>query len=371
MEAGKMLAKFKVRNFKNFRDELALDLQNIKNYEFNTEAISNNIIKDAICYGPNAAGKTSLGYAILDIALHLTDKDRKMDAYTQYCNLNSDEKIVHFEYTFRFDEDEVQYLYEKTSPLKVLREIVFINGHKVIESEVGREPQISLPGTEQLNTKLWDGSISFVKYVAANTSLDGKIKECYLFSRFIDFVNRMLFFSSVNGNRYIGASNVNGTICGIIAEANEVKGLQQFLEDMGIHYQLELGETDDGPNIYAVFKSSKVLLSKVWSSGTRALCSLYIWLMKNKSLSFMYLDEFDAFYHYEMSQAVVEYLKKYPVQVIFTSHNTNLMTNELLRPDCNFELRDNKIIAFSDKTQKALRKAHNIPKMYKAGAFNE
>ena len=26
---------------------------------------------------------------------------------------------------------------------------------------------------------------------------------------------------------------------------------------------------------------------------------------------------------------------------------------------------------FSDKTQKALRKAHNIPKMYKAGAFNE
>lgn len=371
MEAGQMLAKFKVRNFKNFRDELSLDLQNVKNYEFNTEAISNDMIKDAIFYGPNAAGKTSLGYAILDITLHLTDKDRKMDAYTQYCNLNSEEKVVHFEYTFRFGKDQVQYLYEKNSPLKVLREKVLINGRNVIDSEVGRKPQISLPGTEQLNTELWDGSISFVKYVSANTSLNSKIKECQLFTQFIDFVNRMLFFSSVNGNRYIGASNVHGTICGIIAEANEVKGLQHFLEKMGIYYQLELGETDDGPSIYAVFKSSKAILSKVWSSGTRALCGLYIWLMNNRTLSFMYLDEFDAFYHYEISQAVVEYLKKYPVQVIFTSHNTNLMTNELLRPDCNFELRDNKIMAFSDKTQKALRKAHNIPKMYKAGAFNE
>ena len=366
-----MLAKFKVRNFKNFRDELSFDLQNVKNYEFNSEAIYNNIIKDAICYGPNAAGKTSLGYAIMDITLHLTDKDRKMEPYTQYCNLNSGEKIVHFEYSFRFGANEVRYLYEKSSPMKVVREQLFINGRKVIESELGNKPQISLPGTEQLNTDLWDGSISFVKYVSANTALDQEIQECHLFSQFIDFVNRMLFFSSVNGNRYMGASNITGTICGIIAEAGEVKGLQKFLEDMGITYQLELGETDDGPSIYAVFKSSKVLLSKVWSSGTRALCSLYVWLMQIRTLSFMYLDEFDAFYHYEMSQAVIEYLKKYPVQVIFTSHNTNLMTNELLRPDCNFELRDNRITAFSDKTKKALRKAHNIPKMYKAGAFNE
>lgn len=366
-----MLARFKVRNFKSFRDELVFDLQNINNYEFNTDCISNNIIKDAICYGPNAAGKTNLGYAILDIILHLTDKEKRLESYKQYCNLNSDEKVAHFEYTFRFDEDEVCYLYEKSTPLQVVREIFSINGHKVIESEVGKIPKISLSGTEQLNMDLWDENISFLKFVSANTKLDRTNKECRLFCQFFDFVNHMLFFSSVNGNRYIGTSNIYGSICGIIAESGETRGLQNFLADMGIHYQLEAGETDEGYSIYAVFKNSRVLFSKIWSSGTRAICCLYVWLMQSKNLSFMYLDEFDAFYHYEMAQTVVEHLKKYPVQVVFTSHNTNLMTNELLRPDCNFELRDNQIASFAGKTQKALRKAHNIPKMYKAGAFNE
>ena len=367
-----MLARFKVKNFKNFRDELVLDLRNVKNYEFNTNAVfDNNIIKDAICYGPNAAGKTSLGYAILDITLQLTDKARKLEFYTPYLNLESDEKRAVFEYTFCFEENEVIYYCEKSSPMKVTREIFSVNGHKLLESEIGKIPKTFLPGTEQLNLDMWDGSISFVKYVAANTKLNRNIMECRVFYQFIEYVNRMLFFSSLNGNLYIGASNVHGSICRIIAEAGETQELQTFLANVGIYYQLETGESEDGLTIYAVFKNSRALLSKVWSSGTRSLCALYIWLMQSRELSFMYLDEFDAFYHYEIAQTVVEYLKKYPIQVIFTSHNTNLMTNELLRPDCNFELKDNAITAFSDKTNKALRKAHNIPKMYKAGAFDE
>ena len=34
------------------------------------------------------------------------------------------------------------------------------------------------------------------------------------------------------------------------------------------------------------------------------------------------------------------------------------------------ELKDNKIKAISDLTEKELRQAHNLQKMYKAGAFN-
>lgn len=367
-----MLARFKVRNFKNFRDELVLDLRNVKNYEFNTDVVSgNNIIKDAIFYGPNAAGKTSLGYAILDLTLHLTDKAKNPVFHTPYFNLESDEKSAFFEYTFCFGENVAVYSCEKASPLEVTREIFSVNGHKLVESETGKVPQLSLPGTESLNTDMWDGRISFVKYIAANTRLDRNITECGVFYQFIDYVNGMLFFSNLHGNRYIGAANIHGPVCEIIAGAGKTQNLQEFLAKAGIHYQLETVESDEGPTICAVFKKTRVLLSKVWSSGTRSLCGLYVWLMQVHSLSFMYLDEFDAFYHYEIAQTVVEDLKKYPVQVIFTSHNTNLMTNELLRPDCNFELKNNRVRAFSDKTQKALRRAHNIPKMYRAGAFDE
>lgn len=90
-----------------------------------------------------------------------------------------------------------------------------------------------------------------------------------------------------------------------------------------------------------------------------------------KDMSFVVIDEFDAFYHYELAEAVVKKLIALDAQIIFTSHNTDLITNDLLRPDCYFELRDNQIKSLADRTSKALQQAHNLQKMYKAGAFNE
>ena len=58
------------------------------------------------------------------------------------------------------------------------------------------------------------------------------------------------------------------------------------------------------------------------------------------------------------------------LQIFTTTHNTYLMSNDLLRPDCYFILKNNKIKAISDLTEKELRQAHNLQKMYKAGAFN-
>lgn len=46
-----MLAEFKVRNYKNFQDELQFSLESGKNYEFNQEAIQNGIIKDSVIIG--------------------------------------------------------------------------------------------------------------------------------------------------------------------------------------------------------------------------------------------------------------------------------------------------------------------------------
>lgn len=84
------------------------------------------------------------------------------------------------------------------------------------------------------------------------------------------------------------------------------------------------------------------------------------------------MDEFDAFYHTDLSMAVVrKILGIEDVQAVITSHNTDLLSNQLLRPDCFFKMEDNKIKAFSDLTPKALREAHNLQKMYKAGAFND
>lgn len=366
-----MLKKFKVRNFKNFRDEMEWDFSNVKNYEFGGQLIRNGILKNAIVYGRNAAGKSNLGFAIFDITQHLTDTAQKTQKYRPYLNFNSNDRLVYFEYTFCFGENVLVYCYEKEETRKILREKILINNRQVLLADKDCSPVIDLKGAEQLNLKLWDGSISLVKYVAKNTILDTSDKACWTFMQFIDFVNRMIWFSSVAGNQYIGYSNMSGSICGSIIELNAVKEFQEFLLEMGIELQLVAKDDGEEKNLYCICKNKMVLLQDIWSSGTRSLAFLFLWYKQMEEMSFVFIDEFDAFYHYELAEAVVRKLLEMDAQIIFTSHNTDLLTNDLLRPDCYFELRDNQIKSFSDRTSKALRQAHNIQKMYKAGAFDE
>ena len=84
------------------------------------------------------------------------------------------------------------------------------------------------------------------------------------------------------------------------------------------------------------------------------------------------MDEFDAFYHFELSRNIIEFILQYKnMQAILTSHNTYLANNNLLRPDCYFILKDGKIKTFVDSTDRELREGHNIEKMLREGEFDE
>ncbi len=365
-----MLQEFKVRNYKNFRDELDFSLKTIKNYEFNKNIVDNGIIRDSLVIGENASGKTNLGYAILDIIWHLTDKGRR-DIRWSPNYFNSDTN-VYFEYTFRFDESMIVYSYEKEQADKVVRERLYIDGKKVIENDRS-EMWVSLKGAENLNLKNYKRDISLVKYVYANTILDVNDQNCKVFQEFMQFVNGMLWFSSTEGNNYIGFSNERGNLFEAIASReNGVEKLQAFLREAGIDYQLIVRDKGEGKNIYCKMGQKEVPLSSVVSSGTRSLIFFFFWYLQAEQVSFLYIDEFDAFYHTDLSAAVVKkVIELQNVQAIVTSHNTDLLSAGLLRPDCIFKLEENKIKSFSELTEKALREAHNLQKMYKAGAFND
>ena len=99
----------------------------------------------------------------------------------------------------------------------------------------------------------------------------------------------------------------------------------------------------------------------------------YFWFQRireKSKVTFLFIDEFDAFYHHELSALIVKELKKIGVQFILTTHNTSILTNDLLRPDCYFLMKKDIIRSLSKRTSKELREAHNIEKMYKAGSFD-
>ena len=58
-----------------------------------------------------------------------------------------------------------------------------VNGQEIISAETGFRAKVNLKGAEQLNLDMWDGSISFVKYVAKNTVLSNWQGKKILFQK--------------------------------------------------------------------------------------------------------------------------------------------------------------------------------------------
>ena len=367
-----MLKEFRVRNFMNFRDELVFSLQSGKNYEFNNNVIQNGLVKTAAVVGYNASGKSNLGNAILDITNHITDSRNTSVRNGLYTNLDTKDKEAHFSYLFQFDQHSVKYVYDKSDVQTIRREQVWIDGKTVLKKD-GEDLLIHLSGAENVNRDNINSNMSLVRYIYANTTLNTEDDDAKIFIKFVEFVKGMLISTSTDIRKYAGFTDITGSVFSLICEQEHgVEELEQFLRQLGISYHLVVLEDEEGKNIYCKFGERTVKLSPLCSSGTRSLVFFFYWYLCRKDIKFMYLDEFDAFYHTELAQNILKILiDMEKVQVIVSTHNTDIITNELLRPDCYYILKDNEITPFYKRTRKALREAHNLQKMYKAGAFNE
>ena len=370
-----MLIEFKVEGFKNFEKELVFDLSKTRNYNFNENAIKDGIVKTGLIYGINGSGKSNLGSAIFDIILHLTEKEKLINLYSHYLNLSNNNIMAKFYYKFKFEDDILEYEYQKDKPQNLVSEVLKINDLLISDySYITNEAELNLEGTENLNKNLNGNNISFIKYINNNINPEPstkqfKIKE--IISTFLKFVDNMLLFSSLDGNFYQGFKKGGGSISEEIINRGKLKDFENFLKEAGIDYKLIEKKIGKDRRIYCKFRSGEVDFFEIASKGTCSLTLLYSWLIGLDEVSFVFIDEFDAFYHVNLAKRLVEELLKLNVQAILTTHDITIMTNDLLRPDCYFVLSEGKIKSLPDLTEKELRQAHNLEKMYRAGAFNE
>lgn len=366
-----MLSYFSVENFKNFKGKIEWNLVSANNYEFSTDAIQEGCISKGIILGENASGKSNFALALFDIIHHITDKHKKEQLYVNYSNLDNESRQVTFQYRFLFDEKEVVYSYAKSSVSELLWEELLIDNEKVVSYNfVEKKGNTILKGAENLNL-VADNGISRIKYIYSNTILEEN-EQNKLFSRFIDFVERMLMFYSLDTRGYQGMCIGTSDIADSIVRRGELKHFEEFLKKQGIYYSLKAREIDDKMGIYCQFGKRQANFFSIASTGTNSLALLFYWYIQMKEASLVFIDEFDAFYHFRLSKNIVLLLKELlETQVFVTTHNTDLISNDILRPDCYFVISSEKISSLAQNTDKELRKAHNLQKMYKAGAFDE
>ena len=138
------------------------------------------------------------------------------------------------------------------------------------------------------------------------------------------------------------------------------------MNDAGIKCNLRIAGVSNEKTIVFHFNGKDIEFSLAASTGTMSLGIFYYWWLKLESgnLTFAYIDEFDAYYHYSLSQLIVRKLSDIKCQTILTTHNLAILSNDLLRPDCYFLIAD-KQYPFYELVDKDLRKAHNLEKIFK------
>lgn len=382
-----MLKLFKVHNYKNFRDTLVFDFGKVGGYKFNQECICSGLVSKGIIYGRNATGKTNLGNAILDIRRVVLGGPRFLRR-DYFLNADSNEKCASFYYEFLLGNSSVVFQYEKKADGELVKERLDIDQKSVYELNFTKKAfeqlELELIQADSVQIDKYmevllhgaiddeeEGSdqIPFIRFLLNNVAVlpDSPIRKLE------DFVSRMIGLGVAAQLRSMSLGMKTSPRFVDLCKKENLREFQEFLNIMGIDCSLISMKMPDGsPEIY--FAHNKpVPFIETASSGTLSLMNLYMrFIFLNRNISFIYMDEFDAFYHYGMAEKLVKYFKiKYPnSQVILTTHNTNLMNNQLMRPDCLYILsEEGKLTALCDATERELREGHNLEKLYIGGEF--
>ena len=366
-----MLCKFAVTNYRGFEQRIEWDLTKARDYAFNTFAVKNKIIKNGIIYGPNGSGKSNFGLAIFDIVNHLSQKWKKPDYYTNFVFAGKQKSLVDFEYVFNFNNQIVKYSYSKTAQGVLQAEKLVVDDKNIFERNLGTfsiNPD-EFPMEEKIQNNLANNAnnVSIVSFLLTSYPL---AEDSYLI-QLQNFVNSMLWFRSLDVREFIGLEANTYFIDEYIIRNNFVKDFQAFLDEVSNQKFEFVRPNPNDKHLMCYIKGAPISFNLIKSTGTDSLMLLYFWYKQMEKASFVFIDEFDAFYHFKLSKNICRKLFELNCQLFLTSHNTLLLCNDLLRPDCNFLLDKNKIRAIHDCTEKELREGHNIEKLFRGGTFDQ
>lgn len=364
-----MLRKFAVTNYRGFSERIEWDLTQPKNYEFNSFAVKDGLVKNGIIYGPNGCGKSNFALAIFDIVNHLSQNWKKPDYYINFVFAGAKKQPVEFEYEFSFDDYILKYKYSKNAQGILTEEYLNVNSEEIFTRKLGsliiNDAHFPMDEHFKKNFTGNANNVSIINFLLTSYPLP----EHHYLLKLRNFVNSMLWFRSLEDREFIGLETNPDLINRYIITHGLIKEFSIFLKNIsGQEFEFsKIGNNNEV--IFCNINGSFVDFNSIASTGTHSLTLLFFWLKHLEKASFVFIDEFDAFYHFDLAFKICKEIFKLDCQAFMSSHNTYLMTNDLLRPDCNFILDKNKIKPLCDCTEKELRWGHNIEKLFRGGTF--
>ena len=114
----------------------------------------------------------------------------------------------------------------------------------------------------------------------------------------------------------MGFDNMVTILDEFIIKNNLIKDFSDFLENISGQKFEFVQSRDTDKMLFCKIGNGTIAFDLIASTGTQSLKLLYFWLKKMGQASFVFIDEFDAFYHFKLAFEVCKQLFNLDCQVI-------------------------------------------------------
>lgn len=333
-------------------------------YKFNEEFILNNKVANPIAfYGRNGSGKSSFLLAVYYLVSFLISE---VDDLAPFIPNLSDQKSIK-------DRSSIEITMELEGHVYVYGLQTEFNGIKK-EYLKKDNTNVFIRSDKEYEFRNRKEAIKSPLFPALRLLASERVDETDI-CRIFDYLSNIVFISADN-KRYLAKSMQNiGERDVMVNKSSEVR---KILEQYGSFpvYDVFSKQTETGrKNYYVTIEKDQGSFSIPYdliSSGMRNQSFLLSALLDMPDNGVLIVDELEDALHPLTIINFLKYALKRNIQLIFTSHNTNILT--YLRPDnivfANWKNGESNYKRLSD-IYPNIREVNNIEKMYLNSTFDE
>lgn len=337
-----------------------------------TNVYDSTILKGALFIGPNASGKSNVLKGIAFIVNMVKGDGEALDRYR--CRF-SNNPIFTAEYEFSFFNKKVLYKIEYNAKTKKMSEELSIDDISVLKRD-GSKGELRVGDSISVDDQL-DNDTLFLRTASFNT---GRFPQEPILRELMNYLFNSYYIDGYNRGASWGKSITK------YADENGVEKLNKYLQDFNYDFFLEydsestgLGATISvGSNEKIIFfKRKRFPFPSIFydeSQGNQVFADMLPNLISViEKPGMLIFDEFGNGLHNKLGEKIIKFFMQNAKksQLFITSHDTNLISNSVFRPD------QIDLITFNDENgSKATRiskykprEAQNLEKMYLGGMF--
>ena len=371
-----MLTKMYLTNFLSFSQKTEFDFTASKSSILsNTNTFENNLLKGALFIGANASGKSNALKGIGLLINLINGINFKGISLGNYRCFFAKSPITKIEYEFVFEGKKINYEISFDFLKKEMQESLLIENESILFRS-GSHGELHL-GESSIEENDLDANTLFLRTASFNT---GRFPQEPILRSLMNYLLNSKYIDGYNQSAMLGIALSK------YAEENGVEKINNYLSELNYGFLIEYGSQSEGEGIRIVagsnnksifFKRNSFPIPNTFyseSQGNQVFADLLPQLISViEQPGMLVIDEFGNSFHNKLAEKIIKFFmeKADNSQFFITSHDTNLISNSIFRPDqinvISFEGRSGSKV--KRVSQFKPREAQNLEKMYLGGMF--